>query len=427
MQVHKNYKWTGDATFLTDNWEDVKGAMAWLQSVDGDGDYIPEGGSTYDYEGQNPGAFVYTASAYLGALKAAEELALSAQGLGIETDTNLDEAYATRFANAQSTVMTNLWTGSYFRKYHQPGGATTTNSFIAALAGDWLSRYSTTGRTLGADVPNGLAAHEVTKSALNHLVNWHIDLFTQNVAPMEVALTGNDPAGNCYQYQHEPYLGMESIYEGFVDEGLYLLYTIYRDHWERAQWPWNGRIHPSVYGSGKTGGWNGNYYMSNPATWSVLNALSGSSIDVPGGTLHLAPHLPAGWTDLHMPLFFPKFWAWLDFDHTTGQIDLEILKTFGTPLTITKTVAELASGVTVENTTQGLPFTASVGQILSYQIPVDNTAPSLVADLGAAWTGSDVRLSWTAPGDDGSSGRSLRYDIRYSLSTIDAGNWDSAT
>ena len=65
---------------------------------------------------------------------------------------------------------------------------------------------------------------------------------------------------------------MQSIYDGYVDEGLQILYSIYRDHWERAHWPWNGRIHPSVYGSGKTGGWNGNYYMSNPATWSVLNA-----------------------------------------------------------------------------------------------------------------------------------------------------------
>jgi len=352
MQVLKSYKWTGNMTFLDDNWAEVKEVMSWLQSADADGDYIPEGGSTYDYEGPNPGAFSYTASAYLGALKAAEELAR------IKGETTLADSYAARFGNSQSTVMTNLWTGTYFKKYYRVSdGATTTNSFIASLAGDWLSRYSTTGRTLDVDV---------TKSAENHILNYHQDLFPTVVAPMEVALDGNDPAGNCYQYQHEPYIGMQSIYDGYVDEGLDILYRIYEDHWEKAHWPWNGRIHPSVYGSGKTGGWNGNYYMSNPATWSVLNALSGSSIDVPGETLYLAPHLPAGWTELHMPIFFPKFWAWLDFDHATGRVDLEIVKTFGTPITISKTVAELASGTVDENTTEGLPFTASLGAILTY-------------------------------------------------------------
>lgn len=38
-----------------------------------------------------------------------------------------------------------------------------------------------------------------------------------------------------------------------------------------------------------------------------------------------------------------------------------------------------------------------------------------------------VSLTWTAPGDDGNSGTASQYDIRYSTSTIDAGNWDSAT
>jgi len=58
---------------------------------------------------------------------------------------------------------------------------------------------------------------------------------------------------------------------------------------------------------------------------------------------------------------------------------------------------------------------------------VDNTAPGAVADLAAGWTGSDVQLTWTAPGDDGASGRSLRYDIRYSTAVIDGTNWEFAT
>ena len=58
----------------------------------------------------------------------------------------------------------------------------------------------------------------------------------------------------------------------------------------------------------------------------------------------------------------------------------------------------------------------------------DNTPPSAVADLTiTGTTGSSLALRWTAPGDDGNSGTATSYDIRYSTSSITAGNWGSAT
>ncbi len=44
-----------------------------------------------------------------------------------------------------------------------------------------------------------------------------------------------------------------------------------------------------------------------------------------------------------------------------------------------------------------------------------------------AATSNSITLTWTAPGDDGSSGTASIYDIRYSTSAITAGNWNSAT
>lgn len=38
-----------------------------------------------------------------------------------------------------------------------------------------------------------------------------------------------------------------------------------------------------------------------------------------------------------------------------------------------------------------------------------------------------VTLTWTAPGDDGSSGTATSYDVRYSTSAITEANWGSAT
>ena len=42
-------------------------------------------------------------------------------------------------------------------------------------------------------------------------------------------------------------------------------------------------------------------------------------------------------------------------------------------------------------------------------------------------TSSSITLTWTAPGDDGSTGTATTYDIRYSTSAITEGNWASAT
>ena len=58
----------------------------------------------------------------------------------------------------------------------------------------------------------------------------------------------------------------------------------------------------------------------------------------------------------------------------------------------------------------------------------DLVPPDAVADLATgAVTSSTIDLSWTAPGDDAATGTATTYDVRYSTSTITAGNWASAT
>ena len=58
----------------------------------------------------------------------------------------------------------------------------------------------------------------------------------------------------------------------------------------------------------------------------------------------------------------------------------------------------------------------------------DITPPSAIANLSITGsTGTSLSLSWTAPGDDGSTGTASSYDIRYSTSPITNANWSSAT
>ncbi len=60
-------------------------------------------------------------------------------------------------------------------------------------------------------------------------------------------------------------------------------------------------------------------------------------------------------------------------------------------------------------------------------VVADTTAPAAIANLtGAVRTQTTITLSWTAPGDDASTGVAAQYDVRYSLSPIDAGNFLSA-
>ncbi len=59
---------------------------------------------------------------------------------------------------------------------------------------------------------------------------------------------------------------------------------------------------------------------------------------------------------------------------------------------------------------------------------VDVIAPATVTDLAAGTvTDTSVDLTWTAPGDDGTTGTASSYDVRYSTAVITEANWWSAT
>ncbi|MCK5237566.1 MAG: Ig-like domain-containing protein, partial [Deltaproteobacteria bacterium] len=65
---------------------------------------------------------------------------------------------------------------------------------------------------------------------------------------------------------------------------------------------------------------------------------------------------------------------------------------------------------------------------ITYTPYVDTYAPEDITDLATSnSTLVSVDLDWTAPGDDAAVGTAFTYDIRYSTSTITAGNWASAT
>ncbi len=69
-----------------------------------------------------------------------------------------------------------------------------------------------------------------------------------------------------------------------------------------------------------------------------------------------------------------------------------------------------------------------IPQAQLYPATGDAVAPAAVSNLATSSpTSTSITLTWTAPGDDGNTGTAASYDIRYSTSTINEGNWPSAT
>jgi len=59
--------------------------------------------------------------------------------------------------------------------------------------------------------------------------------------------------------------------------------------------------------------------------------------------------------------------------------------------------------------------------------PTDSTAPTAISNLVSSNTSqTQTTLTWTAPGDDGNTGKAAFYDLRYSTATITEGNWGAA-
>lgn len=304
MQAVKLYRWTGDTAFLKRVKPHIDNAMSWLQADGVDDDLIPAGGSTYDYEHLPRGEFIYSASCYLGALRAAAAV----------SDPKQAKVINAHLADVQKSVMRDLWNGKFFRKWRDPvDGKTVEDSFIANQAGDWLARLTGLPRTLPAPI-----IHQ----SMEQTIARHLKPFYP-VPPMQSTPDGRLGATGCYLLQHEPYLGCEAIYENYVDSGLETLYRVYLSAWELNHSPWDESLAYDTPGGGQ--GWLYTY-MTSPTSWHVLNALAGTSIDVPSGRLFISPRLATSDTETHLPIYFSRFWGWLDYVPARGLLTLKVAR-----------------------------------------------------------------------------------------------------
>jgi hypothetical protein len=63
---------------------------------------------------------------------------------------------------------------------------------------------------------------------------------------------------------------------------------------------------------------------------------------------------------------------------------------------------------------------------LNLRKALDNVAPGAIVDLQVQMGKTTAKLTWTAPGDNGSQGTAAAYSLRYSTSPITVANFASA-
>jgi non-lysosomal glucosylceramidase len=114
LMVYRDYVFTGrtDKTFLKYTWPAVQEALQYLRQYDHDGSGLPENDGypdqTYDVWVVR-GLSAYCGGLWLGALRAAEEIA---KELG---DTASAAKYRDLFNKSQASYIKKLWNGEYFR------------------------------------------------------------------------------------------------------------------------------------------------------------------------------------------------------------------------------------------------------------------------------------------------------------------------
>lgn len=286
LKVYRDWQLCGDDAWLRRLWPKVVKALeyAWEQwDPDRDGVITGIQHNTYDIEFVGPNTMI--GSFYLGALHAAERMALH---LG---DTERAALYHTVYERGRAATE-DLFNGEYYiqrapddpeLKYQYGEGCLSDQ-----LIGQWFAHIVGLGHILDPD-----HVRSAIQAVFRH--NWQTD-FWEHANPQRIYALNDEqglllcswPRGNRprfpFVYSDEVWCGIEYqvashlIYEGFVDEGLAVVKGVRARHDGKRRNPWNEFE-------------CGSHYARSLASWSVLLALSGFQADAPNRRLAFAPKL----------------------------------------------------------------------------------------------------------------------------------------
>lgn len=292
LKLCRDWRLCGDDDWLRKWWPKARQALeyAWKQ-WDGDRDGIIDGiqHNTYDIEFSGPNSMI--GSFYLGALRAAEEIA---RHLG---EGEAADGYEELYQRGRAWVDAELFNGEWYvqkpnweltPKYQYGEGC-----LADQVIGQWLATLVGLGPILDPE-----HVRTTLKSIFGH--NWRAELWEHANAQRIYALNDEKGLLACtwprggrpaipFPYSDEVWCGIEYqvashlIYEGFVEEGLAIVRGTRERHEGTRRNPWNEFE-------------CGSHYARSLASWGVLTALSGFEFDLPRRTLGFTPRLrPDDW------------------------------------------------------------------------------------------------------------------------------------
>lgn len=325
MRVYREWKLTGDDDFLKELWPNVKKTVNYaFISWDLDGDFVLDGEqhNTYDIEfyGPNPLTGIYL----LGALRAAQEMAIY---LG-ETDTA--NKYHGGFVRSAKRLDELLWNGEYYVQRLDDVNQYKYQHGLGCLSDQLLGQQLAHLFGLGYLLPKERVAQAIQSV---YKYNFKTD-FTNHVNCQRTYVLNDEqglllcswPNGGRprlpFVYSDEVWTGIEYhvathlIYEGFIDEGLTVVKAVRDRHDGIRRNPWNEVE-------------CGHHYARSMSSWGLLVALTGFEYDMARGTMKFDPVLRKD--------NFTTFWstgrAWGTYsqkkNEESGESEIEVKVLYG--------------------------------------------------------------------------------------------------
>ena len=361
IQLAKDYQQTGDDSFIRKNADRIRRGFAYMKAQIKDDSQVPVGAQTYD-DFPHPEISVYPGTTYLAALRAGVVLG---NGLG---DAQLAKDCEEQFKKTQAGLIHAMWNGKFFAYGTDVGGGNRRDDrlFSGQLAGEFLSRYAGWGDVLPVD-----EAKSAIETQLKTSVKASPDFYAPKVWDLEMQRGVDMPGSRSWPFYLESYTAMPAIQMGYVDDGLDIMKHIQMVHlrngWEWTQNLWN----PAELS-----------YVAAPVSWFAPEVIGNTSLDLSRGRLTLGPVLLHGQKRSVVPLYFPRFWAELEYAPSSGKVLFHVLKTFDEkPIVLKEIVIEPMGTPSSNAVVKEIPaFTVQQGKTLDLSAYLKEMEKSDVAE-----------------------------------------------
>jgi len=307
MMVCRDYLWTADKEYLAFTWPHLVKAMAFTESLDTNGDGLPDrdtGLQTYD-QWRMRGTPSYIASLWIGALRAAVHLARFA---GKAADA---QRWSGLLAKASSSFDRMLFNGEYYSLWVN-GNANDQLCMTDQVSGEWFTHL--------IGLPTTISEKNLSRSIDSIFkFNFNPEFGVHNAtAPKRGAgllALNNLQAGGLWS-------GIEFAFASFLmdhgryAEGVKIVEAIHR-RYLRAGQPWN---HVEC----------GGHYSRAMSSWATMLAATGFKPDFPNKTLAVMPAAPgdfrAPWVTASALGTISRSGTALSIHCASGKLDLKSLK-----------------------------------------------------------------------------------------------------